>query len=104
MNFGEVFICRFPYTSDHTSKARPVLVLIDVGLDVVICRITSAASSSALDVSLADWAASGLLKPSVARLDRIVTAEKSILRTRLGELTAADKALVRAVWNSNMML
>jgi mRNA interferase MazF len=104
MKFGEIFICRFPFTSGAVSKPRPALVLFDLGLDVVICRITSVAQSGQLDVPLADWTAAGLAKPSVVRLNRLVTAEKSLLLTRLGELSAADNQAVRAAWNGNMKL
>ena len=48
--FGEVFICQFPFTSGATGKPRPVLVLFDLGLDLVICRITSATYSGPLDI------------------------------------------------------
>ena len=41
MKFGDIFICRFPFTSGAISKPRPALVLFDLGLDVVICRITN---------------------------------------------------------------
>jgi hypothetical protein len=40
MIFGEIFICRFPFTSGQLSKPRPALILFDIGQDVVICRIT----------------------------------------------------------------
>jgi hypothetical protein len=30
MKFGEIFICRFPFTSGTASKARPALVLFDL--------------------------------------------------------------------------
>jgi mRNA-degrading endonuclease toxin of MazEF toxin-antitoxin module len=104
MNFGDIFICRFPFTSGTSSKPRPALVLFDLGLDVVICRVTSAAHSGDLDVRLNDWANAGLAKLSVARLDRLITAEKSLLRVHLGELSDADKQAVRAIWNSRMTL
>jgi PemK-like, MazF-like toxin of type II toxin-antitoxin system len=67
---GEIFICRFPFTSGAFSKPRPVLVLFDLQQDVLICRITSATRSEALDVPISDWKQAGLAKPSVARLDR----------------------------------
>jgi len=81
--FGEVFICRFPFTSGTGSKVRPVLVLFDLQQDAVICRVTSAHRSGPLDVALNDWQIAGLLKPSVARVDRLVTAEKTIFIRRL---------------------
>lgn len=102
--FGEIFICQFPFTSGSLSKPRPVLVLFDLQQDVIICRITSVLRSDFLDVTLVDWAQAGLAKPSVARLDRLVTAEKSILGRGLGNLSLADQAAVRAVWNQHMQL
>ena len=102
--FGEVFICQFPFTSGTGSKIRPALVLFDLQQDAVICRVTSVSRNGTLDVTLNDWQAAGLLKPSVARLDRLVTAEKTIFLRRLGILSAADLAAVRTVWNEQMTL
>lgn len=102
--FGEIFLCRFPFTSGASVKQRPALVLFDLGDDVLICRITSVACSGPLDVSLHGWERAGLAKPSVARLDRLVTAEKDILSRRLGRLTERDETTVRQVWNDEMRL
>ena len=102
--FGEIFICQFPFTAGTESKIRPALVLFDLQQDAVICRVTSVIRTGTLDVTLHNWKAAGLLKPSVARLDRLVTAEKTIFLRRLGVLGAADLAAVRAIWNQQMTL
>ena len=102
--FGEIFLCQFPFTSGAVSKTRPALVLFDLLQDAVICRVTSVPRSGPLEVSLNDWQAAGLLKPSVARLDRLVTAEKTIFLRRLGVLSPADQAAVRSAWNQHMTL
>ena len=102
--FGEVFIVRFPFTSGAFSKPRPALVLFDLGQDVLICRVTSVLHSGPLDVTMTEWAQAGLAKPSVARLDRLVTAEKSVLGLRLGNLSSGDQFAIRAVWNQHMRL
>jgi len=102
--FGEVFLCEFPFTSGASSKVRPALVLFDLGQDALICRVTSGVRTGPLDVRLVDWQASGLLKPSVARLDRLVTAERSIFRQRLGVLSGRDTDAVRERWNQHMRL
>ena len=102
--FGEVFICQFPFTSGNATKIRPALVLFDLQQDAVICRVTSVSRTGALDVTLNDWQAAGLLKPSVARLDRLVTAEKTVFLRRLGVLSDADLASVRGAWNEHMTL
>ena len=102
--FGNVFIARFPFTSGTLSKPRPVLVLFDLQADVLICRITSVPRTGPLDVTLRDWQQAGLALPSVARLDRLVTAEKSVLGRQLGCLSDVDRAAVRAAWNQHMRL
>lgn len=102
--FGEVFICQFPFTSGAASKVRPALVLFDLQQDAVICRVTSVSRTGPLDVILHDWQAAGLLRPSVARLDRLVTAEKSVFLRRLGVLSTADASAVRQAWNQHMTL
>ena len=102
--FGEIFICQFPFTSGTGSKIRPALVLFDLAQDAIICRVTSVQRSGPLDITLQDWQPAGLLKPSVARIDRLVTAEKSIFLRRLGVLSAADLAAVRNAWNSGRKL
>lgn len=101
---GDVFLCSFPFTSGAISKTRPVLVLFDLQQDVLVCRITSAARSNACDVPLLDWSHAGLAKTSVARIDRVVTMERSLLQRRLGQLTPRDLNAIRSAWNQNMRL
>ena len=79
-------------------------MLFDLAQDAIICRVTSVHRTGPLDITLQDWHPAGLLKPSVARIDRLVTAEKSIFLRRLGVLSAADLAAVRNAWNSGMKL
>lgn len=79
-------------------------MLFDLQQDAVICRITSVLRAGLLDVTLNDWQAAGLLKPSVARLDRVVTAEKTIFLRKLGQLNAAALQAVRTTWNQHMTL
>ena len=98
------FLCEFPFTSGSASKVRPALVLFDLKEDAIICRVTSVARNGPLDVTITDWQLAGLLKPSVARLDRIVTAEKKIFLRRLGALSANDADAVRSAWNGTMKL
>lgn len=102
--FGEIFLCQFPFTSGTGSKVRPALVLFDLQQEAVICRVTSVHRSGPLDVALNNWQTAGLLKPSIARLDRLVTAEKTIFIRRLGVLSPADLAAIRTAWNRQMKL
>lgn len=96
--FGDIFICQFPFTSGAASKVRPALVLFDLEQDAIICRVTSVVRIGALNVTLKDWQTAGLVKPSIARLDRVVTAEKFIFVRRLGALSAEDQKAIRDRW------
>ena len=100
--FGDIFICRFSYTSGELSKPRPVLALFDDGLDVVICRITSAARSGNLDIPISFWREAGLEKPPVIRLNRLVTAEKTLLIKQIGA-TPAGAALLHTTIAPTML-
>ena len=102
--FGDVFLCQFPFTSGSSSKLRPVLVLFDLQQDAIVCRVTGVLRTGPLDIPLKDWQTAGLLKPSVARLDHLVTAEKSIFLRRLGALSAEDQKAIRDRWNQYMKL
>lgn len=101
---GDIFICSFPFTSGQSSKSRPVLVLMDLGLDCLICRITSASYLGPLEITLADWKQAGLLKKSNVRFTRLVTAEKGLLQIKIGSLTAKDLEAVKSAWNKHMKL
>ena len=69
VEFGEVFVCVFPFTSGQGAKARPVLALMDLGSDCLVCRITSVPHRGFLDVQVGGWreAAWINLRPSGCR-------------------------------------
>jgi mRNA-degrading endonuclease toxin of MazEF toxin-antitoxin module len=45
-----------------------------------------------------------LEKPSVVRLTRLVTAEKTLLKLKIGELSSVDLQAVRQAWNQHLRL
>ena len=104
VEFGDVYVCAFPFTSGRDAKARPVLVLVDLGLDCLVCRITSVPHQGFLDISLTKWQDAGLEKPSTIRLSRLVTIEKSLLKIRIGKLASDDLKRVRTLWNEKFRL
>ena len=79
-------------------------MLFDLQQDAIVCRITSVLRTGPLDIRLNDWHSAGLLKPSIARLDRIVTAERAVFLRRLGALSTPDRDAVRDAWNQHMKL
>lgn len=104
LKLGDVYICSFPFTSGQFSKPRPVLVLLNLDEDCLIARITSVPHTGLLDVPVTQWREAGLEKPSVVRLTRLVTAEKTLLKLKIGELSAVDMQSVRLAWNQHMRL
>ena len=99
VEFGEVFVCVFPFTSAHGGKARPVLVLMDLGHDCLICRITSVPHRGFLDKDrrLPTGPRPVWTSRLTVRLSRLVTVEKPILKVRIGKLTAKDSDRVRSL-------
>jgi mRNA-degrading endonuclease toxin of MazEF toxin-antitoxin module len=104
VEFGDVYVCVFPFTSGQSGKARPVLVLKDFGADCLVCRITSVPHRAFLDLALTGWKEAGWEKPSTVRLSRLVTVEKAILKVRIGGLGVDDLDRVRILWNEKFRL
>ncbi|GFP25284.1 mRNA interferase MazF [Candidatus Hakubella thermalkaliphila] len=94
---GEVILLVFPFADAAGAKQRPALVLLDIGdEDIVVARVTSQMAQSVFDVELVEWQQAGLLFPSVARLHKVATLEKRLVKRTLGMLTPSDWAQVRA--------
>jgi len=104
VEFGEVYVCVFPFTSGQEAKARPVLVLMDLDPDCLVCRITSVPHRGFLDLPVSNWKEAGLEKPSTIRLSRLVTVEKPLLKLRIGRLAREDLDRVRTLWNEKFRL
>jgi mRNA interferase MazF len=102
---GDVVLLSFPFSDGTAGKRRPALVLLDTGDDdIVVARITSQIPPTNFDIVLVDWQQAGLLLPSVARLHKLATLEKSLVTRHLGRLTPGDWAQVRStvqrLWSS----
>ena len=92
---GDLVLLDFPFTSGEQTKRRPALVLLDDGgADVVVARVTSQSRQDTFDVELTDWRGAGLILPSVARLHKIATLEKTLVVRTLGGLQSADRQAV----------
>jgi mRNA interferase MazF len=99
---GELWVADIPFTSGSGSKKRPVLILWLDGMDAVVAAVTSATPRSPTDVSLTDWRLAGLRVPSTVRLSRLDCLEQVLLIHKLGGISAADAALVKAVWSAHV--
>jgi mRNA interferase MazF len=99
---GEFWVADIPFTSGAASKKRPVLILWLDGEDVVAAVVTSAKPRSQMDVSLNDWATSGLRLASTVRLSRLDCLEKILLLTRVGQVSQADAEQLKTVWDQHV--
>src|SRR5690242_6066445 len=98
---GSFVLLDYPYTTGGKSKKRPSLVVLDSAYaDIVVARVTSQAASSYFDVSISDWSGAGLQLPSIARLDKLLTVEKSLVVRTLSSLTPADRQQIVRVLKS----
>jgi len=93
---GELVLLAFPFSSGAAIKQRPALVLADTGdLDLLVARVTTQVHDSIYDVPIQDWKQAGLLAPSIVRVHKLATLEKSLVQRKLGRLTPADLSAVR---------
>jgi mRNA interferase MazF len=67
------------------------LVVFDAGdNDIIVASITTQPRSSPFDVPILMWQPAGLLAPSTARLHKLATLEKALVRRKLGRLEKSD--------------
>lgn len=94
--FGSILLLYFPFSDARGGKKRPGLTLLDSGdADILAALITSQAARDEYDILLRDWQAAGLLLPSVVRVHKLATLEKSLIVRQLGQLTKHDLQRVR---------
>jgi mRNA interferase MazF len=95
---GELVFVAFPFAGSMHAKHRPALVILDQGdADVVVARVTTQIYRTPHDVILSDWRGAGLLAPSVVRLHKLATIEKTLILRSLGALQPADRQQVSLV-------
>ena len=93
---GDVLLVEMPFTDGPGSKKRPAIVLSTeafnlAGTKLIVAAITSnlAAPFRPGDITLGDWQAAGLLKPSAVR-GYLGMADQRHVDQVLGKLTATD--------------
>ena len=90
--FGEVVLVPFPFTDLTTTKNRPAIVVSSDWYnaekkDVILSAITSPIPSDEYPLTPIDLQLSGLLKPSIIKIGKIVTIDKRLIRQRLGKIS-----------------
>lgn len=101
--FGDVVLISFPFTDQIGSKQRPAAV-ISTGAynrarpDLILIAITSRFRNPPGfgEQPVGEWREAGLLKPSVIK-PVIFTAEKGLIRKRLGAFVEEDQERVQSI-------
>ncbi len=94
---GSVVLVAFPFSNLKGQKVRPALVLAKVEFgNFILCQITSKPYTSKISICLkpADFATGGLPVVSYVRPDKLFTADTTIIKKTVGQLTATTKNLV----------
>jgi len=93
---GKVVLIQFPFDDLSSSKVRPAYCLtnpIGIYQHVVFALITSRVEKLSpetdlrLDNKHPEFSSSGLIKPSIIRLDRLITLRQSMIRRELRNLS-----------------
>ncbi len=97
---GEILLVSMLFTDGSAAKKCPVLVVWDGGDDdLLVAPVTSHAARSQRDVALIQWQKAGLRLPSIVRLEKLATVEKSTIIRRLGQIEATDWAAIKPALN-----
>ena len=100
---GKVVLIQFPFDDLSSSKVRPAYCLTDsIGSyrHVIFALVTSRVEKSSLETDIRldsnhpDFAASGLLKASIIRLDHLITLRQSMIRRVLGSLSIDTQSAI----------
>lgn len=101
MKTGDIILIPFPFAEFTNRKVRPAAVVCktkDKYEDLVICAISSVTPQNLTDneILLELSSQNGLRKTSVLKIDRILTAKKEYVITRIGELDKSDLVIFKA--------
>ena len=89
---GEVVVLPFPFSDFSGTKRRPAFVIADLpGEDIILCQITSKAKfdSHAVLITRNDFISGSLPLDSYVRPNKLFTADKSLILSSVGCLSAA---------------
>lgn len=92
---GSVVLIPFPFSDLKGLKQRPALVISSIKSQLktnqIICMmITSVNPSYSTDYNVQTWQGSGLIKPSVIKVNRVFTINSNLVKRTLGKLSESD--------------
>jgi len=88
---GDIVLIPFPFTNLAGTKLRPALILIENTLDVTVSFITTQLQwLEPTDILLQPQLKNGIKKPSLVRLSKIATVDKSLIVGTIGSINQAQ--------------
>lgn len=94
--FSDIVLLRFPFTNGVGFKQRPAVVLADTqDGDLLVARITSRIRSGPHEVTIHDWQAAGLLRPSQIRIHKLASLDAALVLRRMGTMGVGDAGQLR---------
>lgn len=85
---GDIVLVPFPFTDLTGTKKRPALILVVGNLDVTVSFLSSQLHwREKTDLLLQPTPANGLKVPSLVRVGKIATIDKSLVIGKLGRIT-----------------
>src|SRR6478752_1343925 len=95
MKKGDIVLIPFPFTDLSGIKNRPALILACTESDLTVSFITTQLKwQEESDVLLQPATENGLKKPSLLRLNKLITIDKDLVIGRLGNLSIDEITLV----------
>ena len=95
MNKGDIVLVPFPFTNLESSKKRPAVVLYADDIDIIAVFITTKLKwKDERDVLLEPNESNRLKKPSLIRISKIATLDKSIV---IGKIGVLDQKTIESV-------
>jgi mRNA interferase MazF len=88
---GDILLVPVRFSDGSGHKKRPVVVVYDSGdADLLVAPVTSQMARSPRDIPAVKWQHAGLRLPSIVRLEKLSTVEKSTVIKCMGKLAPDD--------------
>ncbi|OYU97457.1 MAG: hypothetical protein CFE21_03960 [Bacteroidetes bacterium B1(2017)] len=96
---GDIVLINFPFTDLTGSKLRPAIILAESTLDLTVCFITTQIQrQELLDIPINPNSTNRLKNPSLIRISKIATLDKTIVKGLLGKISNNEISII----NSNL--
>ena len=88
---GDIVLITFPFTDLSGSKLRPSIILAETNEDAILTFITTQLKwQEKTDILLSPSVDNGLKLPSLIRTSKITTLDKTLIKGRIGKLSAEE--------------